>query len=142
MLPPIFIVIWILTGVALAVYIARIAIRIQTKKLGYHLSTPSASSHWRWKANHSKDGRFISGDWSGNITADISFGNRIIWMGAGNVAGYPGRQLCVGFGARYEDSPRLVRVIGNLYLLYCLAPLSPPFFHPEQYLTVVSLVVD
>ena len=43
MLPPIFIGIWILTGVALAVYIARIAIRIQTKKLGYDLFLPISS---------------------------------------------------------------------------------------------------
>jgi len=91
MLPPIFIVIWILTGVALAVYIARIAIRIQTKKLGCHPFPPSTSPHWRWKANHFKDGRFISGDWSRNITADISFGDRIIWMGTGDVAGCRGR---------------------------------------------------
>ena len=91
MLPPIFIGIWILTGVALAVYIARIAIRIQTKKLGYDLFLPISSVHWCWEANPYKDGRFISRDWSRNIAGDVYFGDRTIWMGTGHVAGYRGQ---------------------------------------------------
>jgi len=66
---PIFIIIWVLTSIALFFYLTRVAIRIQSKNLGY-LSLPPLPVIFDC-ADRNKAGWFIFGHWRTDPRGDV-----------------------------------------------------------------------